>query len=254
MLSNNAQFSLDLASALNLNSTSIIIKKTFAGSTLIDVIIPVLSSSELVYNLPTIENQVLLYDNLKSSLNSKLADYNSNLYTGSILSSIKSVNISAESSIIICSGNQYNPDGFCLSSSTSNSQTASNNISIIIGVVVAVVFIALIVCGYYLYRRYNISTYERHQSIALPSVSLANQSGLSMSVGFGEISASTPNIQTNTGNSLNSFYSQSGDPSLLQANAIITTLPSGWSQHDDGQGNVYYYNSDTGVSTWTRPL
>jgi len=42
-----------------------------------------------------------------------------------------------------------------------------------------------------------------------------------------------------------SFYS----PTALAG----AKLPEGWTQHVSEQGAVYYYNSETGESTWTKP-
>ena len=31
-------------------------------------------------------------------------------------------------------------------------------------------------------------------------------------------------------------------------------LPPGWTQHDDGQGHIYYFNAQLNKSTWVRPV
>ncbi|CAK0888051.1 unnamed protein product, partial [Prorocentrum cordatum] len=45
------------------------------------------------------------------------------------------------------------------------------------------------------------------------------------------------------------------EPDLLWAadGAFNAELPPGWSEHQDGQGRVYFHNASSGESTWRHP-
>ena len=36
--------------------------------------------------------------------------------------------------------------------------------------------------------------------------------------------------------------------------AIMAPVPEGWMEYTDGDGNEYYYNQQTGVSTYEHPM
>ena len=35
--------------------------------------------------------------------------------------------------------------------------------------------------------------------------------------------------------------------------ALVPLVPSGWTPHNDGEGNTYYYHAETGASSWDHP-
>lgn len=43
-------------------------------------------------------------------------------------------------------------------------------------------------------------------------------------------------------------------PSGPAPSAPCPVLPAGWTEHNTASGQVYYYNSATGQSMWTRPV
>ena len=54
-----------------------------------------------------------------------------------------------------------------------------------------------------------------------------------------------PNYENISGTEANALESDTGNST--------TALPTGWSQENDGNGNVYYYNVETGESRWESP-
>jgi len=46
------------------------------------------------------------------------------------------------------------------------------------------------------------------------------------------------------------------EPWLLKVaeEGLLAALPDGWSEHEDQDGNIFYFCADSNQSTWTHPL